>query len=232
MLLVQFGSDKSFFWLLSVPPPNYNTLVIVHLFYFSPTDNRITLEGKLKKKHQRGKLPAVSEESSTRDSPIIQKRKRRQPGEWWVSSCQRREDSDVSDSQPTPKKAKQNKKEPKMSLSSPEDGKDRVEKKRTRKQPAQSSLPKPKTQPLKSGNKEKGEKQKNNLNLKGCAPGRRKLFDEVEAEQVEQQEVADQDLGPVHSSPLILAERDHSLNPSKKSLNSMIPAIKCCMLSH
>ncbi|XP_003968057.2 axoneme-associated protein mst101(2) isoform X1 [Takifugu rubripes] len=176
-------------------------------------DNKITLEAKLKKKHQRGKLPAVSEESSSGDSPI-QKRKRRQPGEWWVSSCQR-EDTDVSDRQPTPKKAKQNKKEPKMSLNSPENGKDRVEKKRIRKQPAQPSLPKPKTQPLKNGNKEKGEKQKNNLNLKGCAPGRRKLFDEVEAEQVEQQEVVDQDLGPVQSSPLIL--RDHSLNPSKKS---------------
>lgn len=231
MLLVQFGSDSSFFWLLRMPPPSYNTVVIVQHFHFSPTDNTITLNAKLKKKNQRGKLPAVSEESSTGDSPIIQKRKRRQPGEWWVSSCERPEDTDVPDSQPTPKKAKQNKKEPKISLNSPETGKDRVEKKRTQKQPAQSSLPKPKTQPLKNGNKEKRDKQKNNLNLKGCAPGRRKLFDEVEAGQVEQQEVVDQDLGPVHSSPLILPERDHSHNPSKKSLNSMIPAINCCMLS-
>lgn len=229
MLLVQFGSDRSFFWLFRLPPPNYNTLVIVHHFYFPPTDNKITLEAKRKKKHQQGELPAVSEESSSRESPIIQKRKRRQPGEWWVSSYQRLEGTDVSDSQPTPKKAKQNKK---MLLNSPEDGKDRGEKKRTQKQPAQSSLPKPKTQPLKNGNTEKGEKQKNNLNLKGCAPGRRKLFDKVEAEQVEQQEVADQDLSPVHSSPLILPERDNSLNSSKKPLNSMIPVIKCCMVSH
>lgn len=183
------------------------------------------MPAKPKKKHQRGKLPAASEQSSPRDGLIIPKRKRRQPGEWWVSSCQRPEDTDVTVSQPTPKKAKQNKKESKMSPVSPANAKkDGAPKKGTRKQPAQSSLPKTKTQPFKKGNKEKREKQNNNLNLKGCAPGRRKLFDEVEAEQFEQQEVADQVSGPLHSSPLILPERDHSLNPSKKSLHF----IKCC----
>lgn len=186
------------------------------------------MEAEQQKKHKQGKPPAVSEEPSPGDSPIIQKRKRRQPGEWWVSNSQRPEDTDVTDSQPTPKKPKQNKREPKMSLISPVNAKKGGgAKKGNQKQPVQSPGQKAKMQPLKKGNKEKREKQNNNLNLKGCAPGRRKLFDEVEAEQIEQQEVTDLDSGPLHSSPLILPQQDRNLDPSKKSLNYMVPGIRC-----
>lgn len=178
------------------------------------------MEARFEEEGKRGKLPAVSEESSPGDSPIIRKRKRRQPGEWWISSSQRAEETDVTGSQPTPKKSKQNKKEPKTALISPVNAKkDGAAKRRNQKQPAPSPVQKTKRQTLKKGNKEKRDKQKDNLNLKGYAPGRRKLFDEVEAEQIEQEEVMAQDRLPLHSSPLLLPERDHSLNSSKEALN-------------
>lgn len=160
----------------------------------------------------------MPEEASPGDSHVITKRKRRQPGEWWVSSSQGLQETDVTDSQPTPKKSQQNKNKPKTALISPVNAKkDGAAKKRNRKQLVQS--PVQKTQTLKKGNKVKKDKQNNNLNLKGCTPGRRKLF-EVEAEQIECQEVMDQDVGPLHSSPLDLPERNHNLNSSKKLHNS------------
>lgn len=162
----------------------------------------------------------MSEEASPGDSPIITKRKRRQPGEWWVSSSQGLEETDVTDRQPTAKKSKQNKNKPKTALISPVNAKkDGAAKRRNQKQLVQS--PVQKTQTLKKGNKIKKDKQNNNLTLKGGTPGRRKLFHEVEAGQIECQEVMDQDVGPLHSSPLDLPERNHSLNPSKKLHNTL-----------
>lgn len=175
------------------------------------------MEAQNEEKGKQGKLPAVSEESSPGDSLIIRKRKRRQPGEWWISSSQRPEETDVTASQLTPKKSKQNKKELKMAQISPVNAKkDGAAKRRNQKQPALSPVQKTKGQTLKKGNKEKRDKQNDNLNLKGYAPGRRKLFDEVGAEQIEQQA---QDRHPLHSSPLFLPERDHGLNSSKEAQN-------------
>lgn len=173
------------------------------------------MEGQTEEKGKQGKLPAASEESCHGDSPIIRKRKRRQPGEWWISSSQRSEETDVTDSQQKPNKSKQNKKEPKTALISPVNAKkDGAAKRRNQKQ----SVQKAKGQTLKKVNKVKRDKQNDNLNLKGFAPGRRKLFDEVEAEQIEQQEFMARDQHPLHSSPL-LPERDHGLNLSKQALN-------------
>lgn len=172
------------------------------------------MEAQTEEKGERDKQPAVSEEISG-DSPIIRKRKRRQPGEWWISSCQRPEETDVTDSQLTPKKSKQNKEEPRTTRVSPlKAKKDGAAKRSNHKQPALSTVQKTKKQTLKGGNKEKRDKQNDNLNLKGSVPGRRKLFDEVEGEQLEQQ-----DRLPLHSSPLFLPERDHGLNSSKEALN-------------
>lgn len=188
--------------------------------YFSSTDEKISnLEAQIEERDKHGNLP-VLEESSPGDCPIIGKRKRRQPGEWWISSSQRAEEIDVPDRQLTPKKSKQNRKEPKMALISPAKAKKNgAAKRRNQKQPALSPVEKSKRQTFKKGNKEKRDKQNDNLNLKGYSPGRRKLFDEVEAEQIEQQEVMAQDQHPLHSSPLFLPERDHSLSSSKEALN-------------
>lgn len=194
-------------------------LLLLYLFFnFSPTDNKISdLEAELEEKNKQGKLPAVSEEGSPGDSLVIRKRKRREPGEWWVSSSRRAEETDVTDSPTTAKKSKQNKEEPKTLRLPASTKKDGAAKRRTQKQPAQSPVRKTKTQTLKKRKKAKGDKQDNNLNFEDSAPGRRKLFDEVEVEQSEQQGVMDEDPGPLHSSPLPLPERDRSLNSSKKN---------------
>lgn len=177
------------------------------------------MEAQIEERDKHGNM-SVLEESSPGDSPIIGKRKRRQPGEWWKSSSQRAEETDVPDRQLTPKKSKQNEKELKMALISPVKArKNGAAKRRNQRQPALSPVEKSKRQTLKKGSKEKRDKQNDNLNLKGYSPGRRKLFDEVEAEQIEQQEVMAQDQHPLHSSPLFLPERDHSLNASKEALN-------------
>lgn len=177
------------------------------------------MEAQIEEKGKEGKLSAVSEVSSPGDSPIIRKRKRRQPGEWWIASSERPEGTDITDSPPTPKKSMQNKKEPKTELiSSVNAKKDGAARRRNQKQPALSPVQKTKRQTLKKGNKEKRDKQNDNLNLKGFAPGRRKLFDEVEAEQLEQQVVMAQDRHPLHSSPLFLPERDQ-VNSGKEALN-------------
>lgn len=198
----------------------YLNTVIVLIFHFSSTDEKISnLEEQIEERDKHSKLP-VSEERSPGDSPIIGKRKRRQPGEWWMSSSQTAEETDVPARQPTPKKSKQNKKEPEMALISPVKAKKGgTAKRRNQKQPAPSPVEKTERGTLKKGNKEMRDKQNDNLNLKGCSPGRRKLFDEVEAEQIKQQEVMDQDQHPLHSSPLFLPDRDHSLNSSKEALN-------------
>lgn len=199
----------------------FNPDIIVSVFHFSPTDKKISnLEVQIEENGKQGKLPAVTEESSPGGSPIIGKRKRKHPGEWWISSSQRPEETDVTASQLTPKNSKQNQKEPKTVRISPVNAKkDGAAKRRNHKQPALSPVQKTKGQTLKKGNKEKRDKQNDNLNLKGCAPGRRKLFDEVGAEQIEQQEVLAQDRHPLHSSPLFLPERDHGLDSSKEALN-------------
>lgn len=114
-------------------------------------------------------------------------------------------------------KSKQNKKEPKTALISPVHAKkDGAAKKRNPKQPALSPVQKTKKKTLK---KEKRDKQQDNLNLKGHVPGRKKLFDEVEAAPIEQQEVMAQDRHPLHSSPLFLPERDHCMNSSEEPQN-------------
>lgn len=185
---------------------------------FSPTEKKIaSLEAQIEEKGKEDKPPAVSEESSPGDSPLIRKRKRRQPGEWWVS--QRPDETNVPGSQLTPKKSKQGEKEAQTAANSPVNAKKHgAAKRRPQKQPAPSPVPKPNRQTSKEENTAKRDKQNDNLNLKGSAPGRRKLFDEVEAEQFRQQQVTAQDRRPLHSSPLFPLEGDHSLDSGKEAL--------------
>lgn len=177
-------------------------------------------EGKTMGSEEEGnpdRQPAASEQSSPGDSPLVRKRKRRQPGEWWMSSSQRPEETDVPGSRPTAKKSKQSKKEAQTAVSSPlKAKKDGAAGRRTQKQPAPSPVQQAQRQALKKGNKAKRDKQSDNLSLKGSAPGRRKLFDEVEAEQLGQQEVVAQERHPLHSSPLFLPERENSLDSGKE----------------
>lgn len=89
---------------------------------------------------------------------------------------------------------------------------------RSQRQSAQSSIQKTKMQNIKKGN---GDKQNSNLNLK-CVS-----FAEMEAEQMEHQEVIDLDMesdvesGEVHCSSMLLPERVFNCNSSKKPLTYM-----------
>lgn len=196
-------------------------------FLFFPTDKEImTSEAQTAKdladgedKHNR--LPVVSEGNSSEDSQFLGKRKRRQTGKWWVSSPHSPEEAKVTDNQPTLKRSKQNNTQPSAAVPSPvQTKKNKVLKRRNKTQPEPSS----------SRNthkaKEKKTKRNNNKNTRGDTPHEMKatdkIFNAIEAEQIEeeeqQQEVPDQDLDPVQSSPLVLAHRDHSLNSSKTLL--------------
>uniref|UniRef100_A0A8C9YXJ1 Mif2/CENP-C cupin domain-containing protein n=1 Tax=Sander lucioperca TaxID=283035 RepID=A0A8C9YXJ1_SANLU len=156
-------------------------------------------------KDKRNKLPLVSEGSSSEDQ-ILGKRKRRQPGQWWLDNLITKE-TKVTDNQPTLKKLKQYSQEPSATVPSPVKAKkNRVLKKRNQTQLAPS--------PSHNTNKAKEKKTKQNKNRKTRGDTADKVFHTNKAEQFEeqeQQEVADQDLDD-QSSPLDLTHRDHSHN--------------------
>nr|XP_046227714.1 protein piccolo isoform X2 [Scatophagus argus] len=156
-------------------------------------------EAEMDEKDNQNQLPAVSEESSSEDGQIVRKRKRRQPGQWWMSCSQGTEETKARNKQPTPKKSKQNKKEPSAAvLSRVKTKKDRVLKKINPTQPAPSS-----SQTTKQAN-EKQTKQNKNRSTRGETPEKQ--------QQKEQEQEQVLDLDPVHCSPLVLPHRDHSLN--------------------
>ncbi|XP_078136850.1 uncharacterized protein LOC144537203 [Sander vitreus] len=160
-------------------------------------------------KDKHNKLPVVSEGSSS-DDQILGKRKRRQPGQWWLDNLFTKE-TKVMDNQPTLKKLKQYSQEPSATVPSPVKAKkNRVLKKRNPTQPAPS--------PSHNTNKAKEKKTKQNKNRKTRGDTADKVFHTNKAEQFEeqeQQEVADQDLDD-QSSPLDLTHRDHSHNSGQQ----------------
>ncbi|XP_035511537.1 nucleolar protein dao-5 isoform X2 [Morone saxatilis] len=161
---------------------------------------------------EQSKLPIVSEESSSDNSQILGKRKRRPTGNWWLSCRQSAEETKVTDNLPTVKKSKQNNKEPSAAAAAPpvKTKKDRVLKQKNQTPPASSS-----SQNTNKG-KEKKTRRNRNRNTRGDKPDKMKAseeaFDVLETEQIDEQqpEVPDQDLDPVQSSPLV--HKDHSLN--------------------
>ncbi|XP_049912997.1 titin isoform X1 [Epinephelus moara] len=161
-------------------------------------------------KDKHNKLPAVSEESSPEDCWTPGRRKRRQPGEWWLNH-QTAEETKVTDTHLTPKKSKPYNKEPSAAVPSPvKTKKDRVLKKGNQTQPAPSSSQKT------NKAREKKTTQKKNRNAKGDKPD--KVFHTIEAEQSEGQEqleILDQSLD-VESSPLVLTQRDHSFHSGEQ----------------
>ncbi|XP_038584420.1 titin homolog isoform X2 [Micropterus salmoides] len=162
---------------------------------------------------KQNKLPVVSEGSSSEDSQMLGKRKRRQTGQWWLSCPQSTEETKVTDHQPTLKKSKPNNKEPSAAGPSPaKTKKERVLKRRNQTHKAPSSIQNT------NKTKEKKTKRNKNRNTREDTPDKKKVTDKVlngfEAEQIEeqQQEIVDQDPVPVDSSPLDLTHRDHSLS--------------------
>lgn len=173
----------------------------------SPSDKELmNSEAQTYDKNKQSRLPVVSEETSSEDSQILGKRKRRQPGEWWLSCSQSTEETKVTDSRPTPKKSKQNDKAPPPAKTK----KDRVLKRRTQTRPSPSTS--------QSTNKEKKTKRHKHRNVRGDVPDETKASEEVsdvfEGGRTEEQEQQkeDQDLDSVQSSPLDLTNRDHRHN--------------------
>lgn len=164
----------------------------------------------------------MSEEGSPGDDEIIGKRKRRQPGQWWLNSSDRTKETKAAESQPTLKKSKQTDREPSAAVASPVK-KNRVSKKGNQSQPASSSSRST------SKAQDKRTKPKENRSKRGGTSSQRteirEGFDVNEAKQIQRQEVQDQDLDPVQSSPLV--HRDHSLNSGKfmvkEALRVLIP---------
>lgn len=141
------------------------------------------------------KQSVFSEESLSEDTQVSGKRKRNPPGQWWLSNPQSAEETEVADKQQTLKKSKQNQKELHAAASSPGKVKrDEVLKIRNR-----SQVKKKKIKPIKdkTTNKVKATLEDVNRNV----------------EQEQQQDVLDQDLDPVQSSPSVFSQ--HSLNSGK-----------------
>ncbi|XP_023122063.2 uncharacterized protein si:ch211-161h7.4 isoform X1 [Amphiprion ocellaris] len=179
----------------------------------SPIDKEI-LTSEADGKSKQTKQPVVSTESSSEDSQVLGKRKRRQMGQWWLSCPQTTDETE--NQQPTLKKTKQNKKEPNSVVPSPVKVK-KVYKKRNQKEPA------PLSSPNMNKAKEKKTKQNKKRNARVDKPDKKtraEVLSTTEAEQTEeqeQQELPDQDLDPELSSPLVFAHRDHSLNSGDQS---------------
>ncbi|XP_068160305.1 neurofilament heavy polypeptide [Antennarius striatus] len=156
----------------------------------------VVCEAHLNEKDEQTEDVVMSKGSSSEDSEVVGKRKRRQPGQWWLWSSQTDKKTEVSQDHLTPKKSKQNIKDVSAGMLSPvKTKKEQVSKGRNRTPTALSSSQKT--------DKVKEKKIK-----------RKKKIDAVEAKPIEEQQgIQDQDLVQVQSSPFVLVQRDPSLNP-------------------
>lgn len=155
----------------------------------------------------------MSEESSSADGQIAGKRKRRQPGQWWMSSSEKTEETNVTERLPTVKKSKQKNTQP-LNVVVPSPVKS---KKDGDLEQLNETQPEPSSSQKTNKPREKKTKQSKNRNQERKTPRKTKasqeVFVETEAEQIEQQEASD--LDPLHSSPLVLPHRDHSISSGK-----------------
>ncbi|KAF7669281.1 hypothetical protein LDENG_00203230 [Lucifuga dentata] len=161
-------------------------------------------------KDEQDKVSTAAEDTED----VLRKRKRRQPGQWWLS-CPTTEETKVTDNQPILKKSKQNQKKPRTVATSPVKAKnDRVLKKNLKR-----STPSP-SQTAKHKAKEKKKQTKKATD---------NVSNEIVEEQIQdQEEEQDQDLNPRqleifdeylesgHCSPLEFPHRDHSLDSHTK----------------
>lgn len=187
------------------------------MYMFCSTDEQIISQEEQKAKTladgnvKQDKLPNLSAGSSSEESDIFGKRKRKQPGQWWLTCPPSTEETKVTDKHPTLKKSKQNNKDLRAGVPSPVKAKkDRVLKRRHQKQPVPVSSENTNTVEVKK------TKRKNRI-AREETPDKRKTTDEVfkamEMEQIEDQDeqhnVLDED-PDLHLSPLVFAERDLS----------------------
>lgn len=149
----------------------------------------------------------MSKESSSADDQIAGKRKRRQPGQWWMNSSEKTEETNVTERLPTVKKSKRKNTEP-LNVAVPSPVK-------SKKDGDLEQQPGPSSSQKTNKAREKKTKQSKNRNQERKTPRKTKasqeVFVETEAEQIEQQEASD----PLHSSPLVLPHRDHSSSSGK-----------------
>ncbi|CAB1440319.1 unnamed protein product [Pleuronectes platessa] len=160
------------------------------------------------------KVPAVTASSSSEESPILGKRKRKPIGQWWMSSTESTEETKVPDNHLTHKRSKQHSNEPSAAeASSVKTKKVKVLKKINQKRPVTST-----SQSTTKG-KVKKTRQNKNRPAGRDAPNKMRATDEVlptDTEQIEAQqhqpeedeEVLDQDQDCGQSSPMCFQERD------------------------
>ncbi|XP_029004980.1 neurofilament heavy polypeptide [Betta splendens] len=154
--------------------------------------------------------PAGSTGSSSEDSEFFGKRKRKQPGQWWISCPQNAEETKVTDNQPTTKKSKPNKRQPTAELPSPiKPKKDKDLKKINQK----LSVP----VASKHTNTAADKKKKLNVKRRVETPDKRKTTDVEQIDVKDQQlDVAGQDQVHEDLSPFKFAPRHLSLGSGTK----------------
>ncbi|KAM4718043.1 uncharacterized protein FYW61_015982 isoform 2-T2 [Anableps anableps] len=196
---------------------------------FTDKDIKSKADGEAKQ----DKKSATSTSSSSEDAPLPRKRKKLQPGDWWVSCPQ----SPAKTENPQPlKKSKQNSKEPSTAVPSTfKNKKDKMPSRRNPNEP--TKLSSDHTDEAKES-KRKQTKRRNARDVK-IEETAAKLFTaetELEEKQIPSQD-QDEEL-----SPLVFSERDHSLNSGgelfqkvyhhtslkKKSTTSTAPESRMC----
>ncbi|XP_032407985.1 protein IWS1 homolog isoform X2 [Xiphophorus hellerii] len=169
------------------------------------------------------KTSAASSSSSSVEAQLSQKRKRRPPGDWWVSSPANPEQAEA----PQPlKKSKLKRKEPSTAVpSTVKNKKDKAPARRNSKEPTKSASVD--TKEVKES-KRKTPKRRNARDVKNkeTAEKPRRLVAELEEQQISDQELDE------HSSPLVFSKRDHSLNSrgefQKVYRHTSTPASQTC----
>lgn len=180
------------------------------LFYFlnacCPTDKELAGSRAQTPKAKQNKVPVVSEGSFSDDSQVSGKRKRKQPGQWWLSCSQSTEEAKVTDNLPTLKKSKGTNKEVTAEVPSPvKPKKDGVSKRRNQKQHAPSSYEYTNT----AEERNPKRKEKNRM-----TKDKKQTTDE-EFKATEVVLVESQDLQPDLQEQDIFAHRDLNLSAGK-----------------
>ncbi|XP_007554530.1 titin homolog isoform X3 [Poecilia formosa] len=170
------------------------------------------------------KKSASSSGSSSKEAQLSRKRKKQQPGDWWVSSPANPEQAE---SPQAPKKSKLKSKEPSSAVpSTVMNKKDKAPARRNSKEPTKSSSDD--TNEVKES-KKKPPKRRNARDVKNkeTAEKPRRAVAELEEQQIPDQQLDE------HSSPLVFSKRDHSLNSrgelfQKVYHHSSTPASQTC----
>lgn len=171
--------------------------------FLIPTDEEVvnleaqaemdTAEGN----EEQNKAQPESDGSSSKDDQILRTRRRKKHGPKWMSN---QEETEITESQPTAKKSKQNKGVNAVTPSPIRVKKEKISKRKSQKE-----------------SKEKKSNKRKPTRTRGKVKATEEAHEEMEAEQREEQ---DEDRGE-EFSPLDLTHRDHSLTAGKKEVLSL-----------